>query len=169
MVIQIYISVFRALPELLTILLTYFGSIAISRWSGLPELTPFAAALIALGFQVGSYACQIFSDSYRAVPKGLLEAGHAIGMSTTLINVRIAVPLMLRLAAPALGSLLLVVVKLTAIASVIGVTELTRRAQITAGATHDPLSAFGYAAGFYIVFAAILTFFQRRLEAGKQL
>ncbi|MER8887653.1 ABC transporter permease subunit [Mesorhizobium sp. M0816] len=167
--ISIYISVFRALPELLTILLTYYGSIAFTRSVAIPDLSPFAAALLALGVQIGSYACQIFSDAYRAVPRGLLEAGHAIGMPGHLINIRIAIPLMLRLAAPSLGSLLLVVIKLTAIASAIGVTELTRRAQIVVGATHDPLTAFGYAAAIYLAVSAILTTFQRRLETAKQL
>lgn len=169
MLISIYISVFRALPELLTILLTYYGSIAITRSMGIPDLSPFAAALLAFGVQIGSYACQIFSDAYRAVPRGLLEAAHAVGMPGHLINIRIAIPLMLRLAAPSLGSLLLVVIKLTAIASAIGVTELTRRAQIVSGATHDPLAAFGYAAAIYLAVAAVLTILQRRLETAKQL
>lgn len=167
--ISIYISVFRALPELLTIFLAYYGSIGFARSVGIPDPSPFAAALTALGIQIGSYACQIFSDAYRAVPRGLLEAAQAVGMPGHLINVRIAIPLMLRLAAPSLGSLLLVVIKLTAIASAIGVTELTRRAQIVAGATHDPLPAFAYAAAVYLVVAAILTIFQRRLESAKQL
>jgi len=167
--ITVYISVFRALPELLTILLTYYGSIVVTRSVGMSDLNPFAAALIALGVQIGSYACQIFSDAYRAVPRGLIEAGHAVGMPSYKINVRIAVPLMLRLAAPSLGSLLNVVIKLTAIASVIGVTELTRRAQIVVGATHDPLAAFGCAAVIYLAISAVLTIFQRRLETAKQL
>ncbi|MDQ0564365.1 ABC-type arginine transport system permease subunit [Rhizobium mesoamericanum] len=160
---------FRALPELLTILLTYYGFLAFARSIGIADPSPFASALIALGVQIGSYACQIFSDAYRAVPRGLLEAAQAVGMPGYLINVRIAIPLMLRLAAPSLGSLLLVVIKLTAIASAIGVTELTRRAQIVAGATHDPLSAFGFAAAIYLAIAAVLTIFQRRLESAKKL
>lgn len=169
LLISVYISVFRALPELLTILLTYYGALAFARSIGVPDPSPFAAALIALGVQIGSYASQIFSDAYRAVPRGLLEAAQAVGMPGYLINVRIAIPLMLRLAAPSLGSLLLVVIKLTAIASAIGVTELTRRAQIVAGATHDPLPAFGFAAAIYLAIAAVLTIFQRRLESAKKL
>ncbi|WP_292055436.1 amino acid ABC transporter permease [Mesorhizobium sp.] len=167
--ISIYISVFRALPELLTILLAYYGSIAFTRSVGMPELSPFAAALLAFGVQIGSYACQIFSDAYRAVPRGLLEAAHSVGMPDYLVNIRVAIPLMLRLAAPSLGSLLLVVIKLTAIASAIGVTELTRRAQIVSGATHDPLTAFGYAAAIYLAMSAVLTLVQRRLEIAKEL
>ncbi|OWK24474.1 hypothetical protein AJ87_21110 [Rhizobium yanglingense] len=117
LVISLYISLFRALPELLTVLLTYYGSIVVTRSLGLPDLNPFAAALLAFSVQIGSYACQIFSDAYRAVPRGLLEAAHAVGMSGFMINVRIAIPLMLRLAAPSLGSLLMITIKLTAIAS----------------------------------------------------
>ncbi|MGR9161677.1 amino acid ABC transporter permease [Rhizobium leguminosarum] len=169
LLISLYISLFRALPELLTVLLTYYGSIVITNSLGLPDLNPFAAALLAFGVQIGSYACQIFSDAYRAVPRGLIEAAHAVGMSEFKINVRIAIPLMLRLAAPSLGSLLMVTIKLTAIASAIGVTELTRRGQIVAGATHDPLTVFGYAAVIYLAVSAVLTVLQRRLETAKRL
>nr|WP_314876352.1 ABC transporter permease subunit [uncultured Pseudomonas sp.] len=168
-IINTYVSVFRALPELLTVLVTYYGSVALSNYTGLPELSPFAAALVAFSVQIGSYACQIFSDAYRALPRGLMEAAHAIGMPEYLVNFRIAIPLMLRLAAPSLGNLLLVVIKLTAISSVIGVVELTRRAQIVAGATHDPLTVFGYAAVIYLVVLAVLTLLQRRLETAKQI
>ncbi|MER9708530.1 ABC transporter permease subunit [Mesorhizobium sp. M0204] len=169
LVISIYIGLFRALPELLFILFTYYGTIAFTRSVGISEPSPFAAALLAFGVQIGSYACQIFSDAYRAVPRGLLEAAHAVGMPGHLINVRIAIPLMLRLAAPSLGSLLLGTIKGTALASVIGVTEVTRRADIVAGSTHDALTAFGYAAAIYLAISAIFTTFQRRLEAAKQL
>ncbi|MGO7960476.1 amino acid ABC transporter permease [Rhizobium leguminosarum] len=169
LLISLYIGLFRALPELLTVLLTYYGSIVITNSLGLPDLNPFAAAFLAFGVQIGSYACQIFSDAYRAVPRGLIEAAHAVGMSEFKINVRIAIPLMLRLAAPSLGSLLMVTIKLTAIASAIGVTELTRRGQIVAGATHDPLTVFGYAAVIYLAVSAVLTVLQRRLETAKRL
>lgn len=151
-----FISVFRSLPELLVMLLTFYGlnllvrSIADASGLSIPGVSPFLAAVVALTLQFGAYCAEILRDAHRSIRPGLAEAGRAIGMSEARVRARILTPLMLRSALPALGNLFLVLLKISALASAIGVDELTRRTNIVSGAIKDPLLCFGVAAIGYL-------------------
>ena len=168
---QIYVGLFRGLPEILVIFVVFFGSsIALQRLKSatgvdLPNINPVVAALIALSVQFGAYAAVIFTDWLKVFPRGLAEAGAAIGMTRSQIRRRIFIPLLLAQATPALGNLVLVMVKISALASLIGVEELARRTTIIAGSTRDPLLCYSVAAGMYLAITAITTSLQGRLEA----
>lgn len=167
---RLYMAVFRGLPEVLVIFVVFFGSsLALQRLQAvtgmnLPKVNPVPAALLALSIQFGAYAAVIFSDWLKVFPKGLVEAGAAVGMTRNQIRRRIYVPILLAQATPALGNLVLVMIKISALASLIGVEELSRRTTIVAGSTRDPLLCYSVAAAMYLAITAVATLFQARIE-----
>ncbi|MBW0370803.1 amino acid ABC transporter permease [Ensifer adhaerens] len=167
----VYVNVFRGLPEIIVIFVVFYGSnillTMLSRLLGFSVggTNPAMAAFVALSVQFGSYAAVIFKDWMSVFPKGYTEAGLAIGMTRFQIRRRIVVPLLLRSATPALGNLFLVMLKVSALASLIGVTELSRTTSIIAGSTREPLVCYLIAAVMYLVISAVSGFVQHRFEA----
>lgn len=171
-----YSTVVRGVPELLWVLLMYFGTVnlmrALGSHIGKPELelSPFAAGVLALGLCFGAYATEVFRGALLAVPAGHREAGLALGMSTVRIYWRIILPQMWRIALPGLGNLFMILMKDTALVSVIGLEELMRRAQIAVTATKEPFTFFLVAAliylGLTIVAMVGLYFLERHAARG---
>jgi polar amino acid transport system permease protein len=126
----------RGVPELLWVLLIYFGTVtmmnSLGEALGMPglELSAFAAGVIALGLCFGAYATEVFRGAILAIPKGHREAGLALGLSKARILSRIILPQMWRIALPGLGNLFMILMKDTALVSVIGLEEIMRHAQI---------------------------------------
>lgn len=166
----VYITLFRGLPEIIVIFVVFYGSTMLLTKLGEPfglrfgGTSPAVAALVALSVQFGSYAAVIFKDWIAVFPKGYTEAGLAIGMTRAQIRRRIVVPLLLRSATPALGNLFLVMLKISALASLIGVTELSRTTGIIAGSTREPLICYLIAAVMYLVISAVASLAQHRFE-----
>ncbi|MBB4233053.1 His/Glu/Gln/Arg/opine family amino acid ABC transporter permease subunit [Rhizobium mongolense] len=169
-----YINVFRGLPEIIVIFVVFYGSNIVLTMLGKPlgfqfgGSNPAIAALVALSVQFGSYAAVIFKDWMAVFPKGYTEAGLAIGMTRLQIRRRIVVPLLLRSATPALGNLFLVMLKISALASLIGVAELSRTTSIIAGSTREPLVCYLIAAVMYLAISAVSGFVQHRFEAAME-
>ncbi|PDT75458.1 ABC transporter permease subunit [Sinorhizobium sp. BJ1] len=169
-----YINVFRGLPEIIVIFVIFYGSNIFLTMLGTPFAiqyggsNPGVAALVALSVQFGSYAAVIFKDWMAVFPKGYTEAGLAIGMTRLQIRRRIIVPLLLRSATPALGNLFLVMLKISALASLIGVTELSRTTGIIAGSTREPLVCYLIAAAMYLAISAVSGLVQHRFEAAME-
>ncbi|MDX0482380.1 ABC transporter permease subunit [Sinorhizobium medicae] len=169
-----YINVFRGLPEIIVIFVIFYGSNIVLTAASEPfgfeigGTNPAIAAFLALSIQFGSYAAVIFKDWMSVFPKGFTEAGLAIGMTKFQIRKRIVVPLLLRSAIPALGNLFLVMLKVSALASLIGVTELSRTTSIIAGSTREPLACYLIAAGMYLAISAVSGLVQHRFEAATE-
>lgn len=165
-----YINIFRGLPEIIVIFVVYYGSNLLLAQLGAvvgfkaAATHPAVAALAALSIQFGSYAAVIFKDWLIVLPKGYAEAGLAVGMTQRQIRRRIVTPLLLRSATPALGNLFLVMLKVSALASLIGVTELSRATSIVAGSTREPLVCYLIAAAMYLAISAIAGLVQHRFE-----
>lgn len=159
---DIYTTIFRGIPELLVIYLFFFGSIvAAIKVAGLFgvegyfEFNGFLVATLAIGIVAGAYASESIRGGYLAIPKGLIEAGQAYGMSRRHILLRVIFPQALRYALPGLNNLWLINLKTTALLSVTGLVEITRQAQMSAGATYKFFYFFFFAALVY----AFLSFF----------
>src|SRR3546814_18080264 len=86
-------------------------------------LSPFAAGTIALGLCFGAYATEVFRGALLAIPKGHREAGLALGLGKRRIFTRLILPQMWRLALPGLGNLFMILMKDTALVSVIGLDD----------------------------------------------
>jgi putative lysine/arginine/ornithine/histidine/octopine transport system permease protein len=171
-----YSTVFRGLPELVVVLLLYFGSsralttISEMFGGGYVELSPFAAGTIALGLTFGAYATEVFRGALLTIPPGQMEAGQALGMSRARIFRRVVVPQLWRIALPGLGNLFMVLLKDTALVSVIGLEEVMRKAQIATGFTKDAFTFYLAAALIYlaitVVTSGLLLAMERRANRG---
>ncbi len=161
-VAETYTTVIRGLPELLVVLIIYFGSAGILTTvasalghDGFVELSPFAAGTIALGLTFGAYATEVFRGAILAIPKGQIEAASAVGMSGLLTFRRIVLPQVWRIALPGLGNLFLVLLKDTSLVSVIGLHELMRASQIAVGFTREPFTFYLAAAVLYLLMTVV--------------
>jgi len=167
-----YTTVIRGVPELLLILLVYYGVPTliqdIAEGAGyeiIVDLNPFVAGVVTIGFIYGAFATEVFRGAFLAVPRGQIEAAHAIGMSRALTFRRIVLPQMWRFALPGLGNVWMVLIKATALISVIQLPELMRNAQIAMGATKLPFTFFFVASLFYLGITIVSMVVQRRAEA----
>ncbi|WP_295472815.1 ABC transporter permease subunit [uncultured Pseudomonas sp.] len=171
-----YSTLVRGVPELLWVLLIYFGTVngmrALGGWLGMPdlELNAFAAGVIALGLCFGAYATEVFRGALLAVPKGHREAGLALGLSRARIFFRVVMPQMWRIALPGLGNLFMILMKDTALVSVIGLEEIMRHAQIAVGFTKEPFTFYLVAAFMYlgltVVAMTAMYFLEKRAARG---
>lgn len=151
-----YSTLVRGIPELLWVLLIYFGTVngmrALGEWLGIPNLalSAFAAGVIALGLCFGAYATEVFRGAILAIPKGHREAGLALGISRSRILFKLVLPQMWRIALPGLGNLFMILMKDTALVSVIGLEEIMRHAQIAVGFTKEAFTFYMVAAIMYL-------------------
>jgi His/Glu/Gln/Arg/opine family amino acid ABC transporter permease subunit len=167
-----YTTIIRGVPELIIILLLYFGgTVTLSRLAGhYVEVNGFAAGVFALSIVFGAYATEIFRGAILAIPRGQIEAARALGMKGPAIFRTVMLPQLWRFALPGIGNLWLVLLKDTALISVVGLEELMRKTAITAGATRQPFTFYFAAALIYLAFtlvsSAALQWAERRAGRG---
>ncbi|KPW39068.1 Amino acid ABC transporter permease [Pseudomonas coronafaciens pv. atropurpurea] len=171
-----YSTLVRGVPELLWVLLIYFGTVngmrALGELFGIPDLAlnAFAAGVIALGICFGAYATEVFRGAILAIPKGHREAGLALGMSRSRILFKLVLPQMWRIALPGLGNLFMILMKDTALVSVIGLEEIMRHAQIAVGFTREAFTFYMVAAVMYLCLTVLamtgMYFLEKRAGRG---
>lgn len=157
-----YTTLVRGLPELLVILLVYYGAIgvlnAVAPWfgyDGYVELSPFVAGTVALAFNYGAYMTEVFRGALQTIPRGHIEAGTALGLRRGRIFRRIVLPQVWRVALPATGNIFMALMKDTALISVIGVEDLMRETSIAVAATQEPFTWYLAAAVVYLAMTAL--------------
>lgn len=133
-----YIDSMRAIPVLVVLVWFYFA-FPIATGINLP---PFLSALVALSLNLTAYVAEIVRAGLESVRPGQVRAGLALGMSGAQIVRKILLPQALVRMLPALGNVLTLTVKDTAIATVIAVPELMRRADAVAGQSYTPVEVF---------------------------
>jgi His/Glu/Gln/Arg/opine family amino acid ABC transporter permease subunit len=173
---DIYSTIFRGIPELVVVLLIYFGSTnvltSISGWfgGGYFELNPFAAGTLALGICFGAYATEVFRGALLTIPPGQIEAAQALGLGKARIFRKVVLPQLWRIALPGLGNLFMVMMKDTALVSVIGLEEVMRKAQVATSVSKQPFTFYLTAALIYLcitVFATgVLQVMEKRVNRG---
>jgi octopine/nopaline transport system permease protein len=166
-----YSTLFRGVPDLLTIYLMYFGGSAgltmIGQWLGVQGfigLPAFATGVLALGVISGAYQTEVYRGAFLAIQRGELDAARAFAMPAWTMLRRVIVPQVLRYAIPGLGNVWQLVLKDSALISVIGLVELMRQAQVGAGSTRQPFVFYGSAAALYLITAVITNSLFRRVE-----
>ena len=167
-----YTTVIRGVPELLLILLVYYGVPTLVQDTAeafgidiLIDVNPFVAGFLTIGFIYGAFATEVYRGAFQAVPKGQVEAAHAIGMTRFLAFRRVVLPQMWRFALPGLGNVWMVLIKATALISVIQLPELTRNADIAARAVHRPFTFYFAASLIYLAITVVSMLAQHRAEA----
>jgi len=167
-----YGTVFRGVPDLLTIYLLYYGgSIALTQLgkyfgsTGFIGLPAFATGVLAIAIISGAYQAEVYRGAYLAVDRGQFDACKALGLSRFQSLRLVIVPQLMRHALPGLGNVWQLVLKDSALISVIGLVELMRQAQIGAGSTREPFVFYIAAAALYFVIAGVTGLVFRHGEA----
>ncbi|MDX2220639.1 MAG: ABC transporter permease [Burkholderiales bacterium] len=157
-----YTTVIRGVPDLVLMLLIFYGGqVGVNQLAaalghdGYIDINPFVAGVATIGFIFGAYLTETFRGALMAIPAGQREAGLAFGMSPLKVLWRITVPQMIRLALPGFTNNWLVLVKSTAIVSVIGLSDMMQRAGFAAGATQQPFTFYLAAAGLYLAITSV--------------
>jgi len=145
---QLYTTIVRGIPDLVLILLIYFGAQRIMNQIGHAagldyiEISKFWAGVISIGFIYGAYLTETFRGAYLAVPRGQGEAARAIGLKPLVTLWTVLLPQIMRFALPGYGNVWLVLVKSTAVVSVIGLADLVGLADKAGKATREPFLFF---------------------------
>ena len=167
----VYTTLIRGVPDLVMMLLVFYGGQTfvnqVMTWLGSDEyvdINPFVAGVISIGFIYGAYMTETFRGAMLAVPPGQMEAGYAFGMSRFHAFRRIMFPQMVRHALPSFGNNWLVLLKTTALLSVVGLEDMVRRARLAAGATHEPFTFYLTVALIYLALTTISVWALRAAE-----
>lgn len=168
---KVYTTVIRGIPDLVLMLLVFFGGqVLINKVAPLVgydeyiDINPFIAGISTIGFIFGAYMTETFRGAILAVNRGQLEAGYAYGMSGVQVFSRILLPQMVRHAIPGFGNNWLVLVKTTALVSIIGLDDMVRKAGMAAGATRMPFTFYVVVAINYLLITTVSIYLLKYLE-----
>jgi His/Glu/Gln/Arg/opine family amino acid ABC transporter permease subunit len=158
-----YTTIVRGVPELVLIIEVYYGLTealqflfsALSGGEVLIDIDPFTAGTITLGLIYGAFATEVFRGAYLAVDRGQIEAARAFGMHEKLAFARVVFPQMMRFAIPGLGNVWMVLIKATALMSVIQLPELMRMSDVAARATRMPFTFYFGAVVIYLAITVV--------------
>ena len=168
----LYTSIVRGIPELVMMLLIFYGG-AIGLNTLLEkmgsdasvDLNPFVAGSLTIGFIYGAYMTETFRGAILSIPKGQMEAAWAFGMGRMQTFVRITLPQMVRYALPGFTNNWLVLIKATALVSLIGLQDMTYLAKQASAAAREPFIFFLFTAALYLIFTSASLWVLRRLNA----
>lgn len=167
-VVKFYIGAFRGTPALVQLFFLYygFGQFSFVRHSMLWPLLrdPFMCAVLALGMNSGAYTARILIGALSAVPKGIVEAAQALGLSNGAILVKIKAPLAVRMSIPAYANETILNLKATSLASTVTIMELTGTSKLLVSETYAPYEIFVGAGLVYLALTFILAHFFKYLE-----
>ncbi len=168
---QTYTTIIRGIPDLVLMLLVFFGGQVfinqVAPMVGYEEyidINPFIAGVSTIGFIFGAYMTETFRGAILAVPRGQLEAAYAYGMGRMKVFSRILMPQMIRHAIPGFGNNWLVLVKTTALVSIIGLDDMVRKASLAAGATRMPFTFYLVVALNYLIITSVSVYILKWLE-----
>ncbi|QXZ10760.1 ABC transporter permease [Comamonas sp. Y33R10-2] len=168
----LYTTVIRGIPELVLMLLVFYGAaIGINSLfeamgsDFVLDLNPFVAGVATLGFIYGAYMTETFRAAILSIPRGQMEAAWAFGMSPLQTFLRITLPQMVRYALPGYTNNWLVLIKATALVSLIGLHDMTYLAKQASAATRQPFVFLLFAAALYLVFTSMSLWVLKRLNA----
>jgi len=169
-----YVFVLRGSPLLVQLFLIYYGLSQFPAvrgsvlWPFLRQ--PFWCAVLALSLNTAAYASEIIRGGLRAVPPGPVEAARALGLSGVRLYGLVILPLALRQALPGYGNEVVIMVKSTALASVVTLMELTGIAHDIIGETFRAFEVFLCAGAIYLALNSIIargvSLLERRLSPG---
>lgn len=167
-------AILRGVPELLVIVLVFFGLGPLIARAGVlvgidAGLAPFWAGVLAVGLVMAAYVSEVAKGAVAGVPPGMREAARALGLRPWSTWRLVVMPLALRLAFPGLSNLWMVVIKVTPLVSAIQLEDFIRAAGTAAQTTRDFLGFYALTIAVYLAISALSMWAQaalgRRLSA----
>jgi histidine transport system permease protein/arginine/ornithine transport system permease protein len=173
----LYTTLVRGVPDLVLMMLLFYGGQQllndfgeVTGWWDYLEINQFTAGVFSIGFVFGAYMTETFRGAILAIPRGQIEAGIACGMTNIKIFLRITWPQMVRYALPSFTNNWLVLVKATALVSVIGLHDLVWNASTAGRSVREPFTFMFAVLIIYLMITAIsdvgLRWMERKYSAG---
>ena len=160
----LYTTVIRGIPELVLMLLVFYGgTIGLNKMieyfgsESYVDVEPFTAGVLTIGFIYGAFMTETFRGAILAIPKGQMEAAWAFGMGR--------MQTFLRYALPGFTNNWLVLIKATALISLIGLQEMTYLAKQASAATRSPFEFFLFTAALFLIYTTLSLVLLRKLNA----
>lgn len=171
LLVEAYTTIVRGVPELVLLLLVYYGVPTLIQdvaaalgYDLVVSINPFAAGIATITFIYGAFACEVFRGAYLHVPAGQHEAAAVLGLNRAASLRLVVLPQVFRYALPGLGNVWMVLVKATALISIIQLPELMRNADVAARATRMPFTFFFAACLIYLAITLASMWAQARAE-----
>ncbi len=173
---EAYTTLIRGVPDLVLMLLIFYGlqmalnvitdAVGVAQW----DIDPMAAGIVTLGFIYGAYFTETFRGAYMAVPKGHTEAATAYGFTGAQTFRRILFPAMMRFALPGIGNNWQVILKATALVSLLGLEDVVKATQLAGKSTWEPFYFAVVCGVIYLMFTTVsngvLFWLERRYSVG---
>ncbi|MCP4494046.1 MAG: ABC transporter permease subunit [Gammaproteobacteria bacterium] len=157
-----YTTLIRGVPDLVLMMLLFYGGQQIlndigdvTGWWDYLEVNQFSAGIFSIGFVFGAYMTETFRGAILSIPRGQIEAGIAFGMTPMKIFRRITWPQMVRFALPSFTNNWLVLVKATALVSVIGLHDLVWNASTAGRSVREPFTFMFAVLMIYLLLTAV--------------
>jgi arginine/ornithine transport system permease protein len=164
-------TVMRGIPELVLMLLVFYGGtmglnelLKLMGSASSVDINPFAAGTLTLGVIYGAYMSETFRGAILAIPAGQAEAANAFGMGKWQLFFRIILPQMVRYALPGFSNNWLVLIKATALVSLIGLHDMTYMAKQASAATRQPFIFLLFTALLFLLFTSLSLWGLRKLN-----
>lgn len=173
----LYTTLVRGVPDLVLMMLLFYGGQQllndfgeVTGWWDYLEINQFTAGVFSIGFVFGAYMTETFRGAILAIPRGQIEAGIACGMTHAKIFLRITWPQMVRYALPSFTNNWLVLVKATALVSVIGLHDLVWNASTAGRSVREPFTFMFAVLIIYLMITALsdvgLRWMERKYSVG---
>jgi polar amino acid transport system permease protein len=162
---RIYIEFVRAIPLLPMLFWVFYGLPVVLKSMGiLVSIDAFWGAVITLAISDSAFTAEIYRSGIQSIARGQTEAAKTIGLTYTQTMRYVVLPQAIRRILPPLANQFIYIVKMSAFASVIGMQELTRRANELVVTEYRPLEIYSLLILEYLVLVLIISFFVRWLE-----
>ena len=155
-----YVEIVRAIPLLVLILWIYYG---LPIMTGL-SFSPFVSGIIALAISESAFQAEIFRAGINSIKKSQWEAGSSLGLTFYKRLRLVILPQAIKNILPALGNQFVYVLKMSSLVSIIGIADLTRKANELVVSTYRPLEIYTFLILEYLILILIVSFLVRRLE-----
>lgn len=157
---RFYVEIFRAIPLLVLLLWVFYGLPVVL---GI-QLGVFVAGVLSLALSDSAFEAEVFRAGIQSVPKGQVEAAKSLGLSWAQQMRFIVAPQAIKVILPALGNQFIYVVKMSSLISVIGLPELTRRANELNVNEYRPLEIYSFLVVEYLILIVLISWLVRKLE-----
>ena len=162
---RIYIEFVRAIPLLPMLFWVFYGLPVVLKSMGISvSIDAFWGAVITLAISDSAFTAEIYRSGIQSIARGQTEAAKTIGLTYTQTMRYVVLPQAIRRILPPLANQFIYIVKMSAFASVIGMQELTRRANELVVTEYRPLEIYSLLILEYLVLVLIISFFVRWLE-----
>ncbi len=162
---QTYILVIRGTPIVVQVMFIYFALPLLAGW----RIDAVMAAIFTLVINSGAYIAEIVRGALQSVPKGLKEAGEAMGLPFWKILAYIIGPVALRRMIPAMGNQCIISLKDSSLFIVIGVAELTRQGQEIIAANFRSVEIWAAVAVIYLILTGFIALTLKFIEHRTQI